>query len=272
MTDRNGLKEQMLAYENISRIYLTRREPLIIRVDGKAFHSFTRGFERPFDEILHQSVQETAKSLCEEIDGCRLAYSQSDEINLLLVDYEKFGTQPWFQKNLQKIVSVSASMATMHFNRIFTENVNQACAQYKSGQKEWNVSTQRLNHLFNTYFDRAGKAMFDSRAFLIPKDEVCNYFIYRQQDAVKNSINMVGRLLFSHQQLVNVSCNELQEMMFEEHGLNWNHYPTIYKRGACVIRSADGRGGWKIDKNIPVFSRNRDYIERFVYAADEKRL
>ena len=73
MTDRNGLKEQMLAYENISRIYLTRREPLIIRVDGKAFHSFTRGFERPFDEILHQSVQETAKSLCEEIDGCRLA-------------------------------------------------------------------------------------------------------------------------------------------------------------------------------------------------------
>ena len=118
----NSLGDRMKGYENISRIYLTKRSPVIIRIDGKAFHSFTKGFLRPFDNILMETMAETAKFLAQNISGCKLAYTQSDEISLLLTDYETNETQPWFENNLQKLVSVSASMATLHFNRIFANN------------------------------------------------------------------------------------------------------------------------------------------------------
>lgn len=121
--NKDSLGDRMKGYENISRIYLTRRTPIIIRIDGKAFHSFTRGFARPFDDVLIKSMQDTAKYLCENIMGCKLAYTQSDEISLLLVDYEKIETQAWFDNNLQKIVSVAASMATMAFNKAFKDNI-----------------------------------------------------------------------------------------------------------------------------------------------------
>ena len=107
----NSLGDRMKGYENISRIYLTKRSPVIIRIDGKAFHSFTKGFLRPFDNILMETMAETAKFLAQNISGCKLAYTQSDEISLLLTDYETNETQPWFENNLQKLVSVSASMA-----------------------------------------------------------------------------------------------------------------------------------------------------------------
>lgn len=119
----NSLGDRMKGYENISRIYLTKRSPVIIRIDGKAFHSFTKGFLRPFDNILMETMAETAKFLAQNISGCKLAYTQSDEISLLLTDYETNETQPWFENNLQKLVSVSASMATLHFNRIFANKV-----------------------------------------------------------------------------------------------------------------------------------------------------
>ena len=109
----------MKAYENISRNYLTRRVPVIIRLDGKAFHTFTRGMAKPFDDVLTQTMQHTMKCLCENIQGCILGYTQSDEITLVLTDYATIKTDAWFGYNIQKMTSVAASMATLAFNQEF---------------------------------------------------------------------------------------------------------------------------------------------------------
>ena len=268
---KDSLGDRMKSYEGISRIYLTKRMPVIIRIDGKAFHSFTKGFRRPFDEILIKAMQETAKYLCKNIMGCKIAYTQSDEISLLLEDYERVETQPWFENNLQKIVSVSASMATMAFNRAFADAVNETYSYYTGiNADEWTGSTEEFDKLFDNYFAKIGTAMFDSRVFILPKEEVCNYFIWRQQDATRNSIQMVAQSLFSHRQLQNKNCDQLQEMMFQEHNINWNDYPTVYKRGSCVTKEQYTendvtRSRWVVDTNIPIFTQDRNYIDRLVF-------
>ena len=116
--DRTTLGDRMKNnYENITRYYLTRRMPVIIRLDGRSFHTFTRGFKKPFDDILVKTMQDTMKYLCENIQGCVLGYTQSDEISLVLTDYAEITTEAWFGNNLQKMCSVSASMATVAFNK-----------------------------------------------------------------------------------------------------------------------------------------------------------
>lgn len=278
MSNKDSLGDRMKGYENISRIYLTRRCPVIIRIDGKAFHSFTRGFKRPFDEILIQSMQETAKYLCENIQGCKLAYTQSDEISLLLVDYEKITSQAWFENNLQKIVSIAASMATMKFNKVFESKVKEYIDVLFHLQ-DLDIENEYLKTL-NKAIDKG--AMFDARAFILPKEEVCNYFIWRQQDATRNSIQMVAQSEFSHKELHGKNCNQLQDMLHEQKDINWNDYDPVYKRGSCIVKEdyiisvpvggmmGEGeeetiwRTRWTVDEAIPIFTQEREYIERFV--------
>ena len=119
MNKKDILSDRMKTYENVNRTYLTRRTPVIIRLDMRAGHTFTKGFQKPFDEIFMKSMRETMKYLCENIQGCKLGYTQSDEISLLLVDYDDINTAAWFDYNILKIVSVSASMATLAFNKAF---------------------------------------------------------------------------------------------------------------------------------------------------------
>ena len=116
-TTKDSLGDRMKKYEYITRTHLIPRMPVIIRLDGKAFHQFCNGLKRPFDDILIKTMQDTTKYLCENVQGCVLGYTQSDEITLVLVDYKTLDTTSWFDNNIQKIVSVSASMATMAFNR-----------------------------------------------------------------------------------------------------------------------------------------------------------
>ena len=279
--NKDSLGDRMKGYENISRIYLTRRTPVIIRIDGKAFHSFTRGFAKPFDDILIKSMQDTSKYLCENIMGCKLAYTQSDEISLLLVDYEKLGTQAWFDNNLQKMVSVAASMATMAFNKFFMREVLEEEFEWKAGFTPQSVMIQERHQKYIDNLKTAINkgAMFDARAFILPKEEVNNYFIWRQQDATRNSIQMVAQNNFSHKELQGKSCNVLQDMLHEQKGINWNDYPTVYKRGSCIIKVYDGitqydevgnicgyteRTKWIVDKEIPIFTQDRDYINKYV--------
>ncbi len=243
----DSLGDRMKGYENISRIYLTRRIPTIIRVDGKAFHSFTRGLKRPFDEILHQTMWETGIALCKHIEGCQLAYIQSDEISLLLTDYENIKTEAWFGKNIQKMVSISASIATLAFNREFP----------------------RLSSGEEPYAKKYNQATFDSRVFLLPKEEVNNYFIWRQQDATRNSVLSVGQANFSHKELQNTSCNQIQDKLFLEKKINFNDFETWQKRGVCIVkhdREFEGtiRRRWEVDMDIPIFTEDRDYIERLL--------
>lgn len=263
MSLHNDLGKRMKTfYEQIPKTKLMRRCPVICRLDGRSFHTFTKGFKRPFDDVLIKTMQETAKYLCENVQGCQLVYTQSDEISLLLIDYQRFETSAWFDYEVQKLCSISASMATMAFNRIFSETVS-----------DLEVDDTKP---MDTYFEATySGAMFDARVFNIPKEEVTNYFYWRQLDASKNSIQMVGRANFSHKELQNKSCNDIQDMLIDKKDINWNDFPTYQKRGSCVIKSAcveDGvlRMRWIIDKDIPIFKDSgREYIERLVNVGEE---
>ena len=263
-------------YETIPKTRLMRRCPVCIRIDGRAFHSWTKGFNRPFDEVLIKSMQETMKYLCENIQGVVLGYCQSDEISLILVDYKKLNSSAFFDYEVQKVCSTTASMATMAFNKIFNENT----LNFISPEI---FEDEKLKKICASYAEAVKKgAMFDSRCFNIPKEEVTNYAYWRQLDATRNSIQMVGQANFSHKELQNKTCNNIQDMLMTQKGINWNDLPTYQKRGSCCIKEVyyadkDGneiykerinavkRTRWIIDRDIPIFkNEGRDYIERLV--------
>lgn len=246
-----SLSDRMKGYEGISRHYLIRRMPVIIRIDGKNFHSFTKGFKKPFDDILVKVMQDTMLEICEKVEGCVMGYTQSDEISLVLCDYHKLDTEAWFGNNLWKLCSVSASLATSAFNKYFRNAV--------IGESE-------------SYKKRIDKANFDSRAFNIPREEVCNYFIWRQKDAIRNSIQATALANFSQKQLEGVACDRAVEMLKAEKSVIWEEYPLHLQRGTCCIKSPvifnEGtdqqitRNKWGIDMETPAFSEDRDYIEK----------
>lgn len=203
----DSLGNRMKGYEEVSSVKLTKRTPVIIRIDGRAFHTLTRGMKRPFDDSLIHCMTETTRLLVKNIEGCEFGYTQSDEISLLLTDYKRINTQSWFDNKVQKICSIAASMATAFFNKEFVE-----------------------------FFPAKGLAFFDARAYNVPKEEVVNYFLWRQQDCTRNSIQMVGRAHFSQKELHQKSCDEIQEMLFSQKGINWNDIETYKKRGTSVYK------------------------------------
>lgn len=266
--DRSDLAERMKTYyEQIPKTKLMRRCPVVIRLDGKSFHTFTRGFKKPFDEILIKSMQETMKYLCENIQGCVLGYTQSDEISLLLIDYKKLTSEAWFDYEVQKMCSVAASMATMAFNEIFQRI-------YAKMYMEANDKDKEI--LLKTYGNKCFKAMFDARVFNIPKEEVTNYFYWRQLDCIRNSILMVGQANFSYKELHNKTCKMVQDMLITQKEINWNDYPTHQKRGSCCVKTGANetrgteRPHWIIDTEIPQFKdEGRNYIDKLVYITEE---
>lgn len=245
-------------YESRSKTRLIRRMPVIIRLDGKAFHTFTKGFEKPFDMVMVRAMQETMKYLCENIQGCVLGYTQSDEITLVLIDYQNLNSDAWFDYEVQKLCSVSASMATFAFNRNFARLAA--------------LEPEKKTKQTNAYTEVASKgAFFDARCFNIPKEEVTNCLLWRQQDATRNSIHMTGRAYFSHKQIEGLNSNDIQNLLFQEKGINWNDLPTTLKRGSCCIKkyrqtmNQTLRGYWCIDDEIPIFKdEGRDYIEKLL--------
>lgn len=264
-------------YENRAKTYLVRRMPVIIRLDGKAFHTFTKGLKKPYDEIFHNTMNETMKYLCENIQGCKLGYTQSDEITLLLTDYDTLTTDAWFDNNVQKICSVSASMATMVFNKTLLKEVNQYDWEWQHGFTPQSVEIQAAHRQYVETLRKAidKGAMFDARCFNIPREEVTNCFIWRQQDATRNAIQMLGQCNFSHKELQGKSCNDIQDMLMTQKGINFNDMPTEFKRGVCCIKnravcdpwgnrmliSGAAEGQWVLDKKIPIFTQDRDYVE-----------
>lgn len=266
-------------YEEISKTKLMRRCPVAIRIDGKAFHTFTRKFQKPFDEILIESMQKTMKYLCENIQGCVFGYTQSDEITLILVDYKKLTSAAWFDYEVQKVCSIAASMTTMAFNRNFRDTIDLAYDQEfrdlglnkepdKSQEDDYNKKFEALEKKYDKYYSQIDKAMFDARCFNIPKEEVANLIYWRQLDATRNSIQMVGQANFSHKELQNKSCNQIQDMLMVQKSINWNNFPTYQKRGSCCIKEEKMiedqiRSSWIIDTEIPIFKGiDRDYVEK----------
>lgn len=278
-------------YESVTKTRLVKRMPVAIRIDGKAFHTFTRGFNKPYDLVISKAMEMTTQKLCENIQGCVFGYTQSDEITLILVDYKALDTSAWFDNEVQKMCSISASMATMWFGKMFEKCVaefgrkvdvraipiddEQVIDEYYFPDyvlKEYGVKDdETAKGLMKKYKAACEKgAMFDSRVFNIPKEEVCNLLIWRQQDATRNSIEMLGRAYFSDKELFKKNCSNIQDMLMEQHGVNWNNIHARFKRGLCCKREVPefpciaNHRPWFVDDNIPIFTQDRDYVEKHV--------
>lgn len=208
MTDSTAIGDRMKRHETVYRQLLPRRTYSVLRVDGRSFHSYLRGCERPFDQAFMADMDAVAEALCSEIPGAVLAYTQSDEISVLYTDFGSTGTEPWFGGVQAKQLTIASSLATAVLNE-----------------------------------RRPGKrALFDARVFTLSDPvEVANYFIWRQRDAVRNSISMAAQARFSHRQLHQVNSGQMQELLWKEHGINWNDYPTGCKRGRTTLRQVGER-------------------------------
>lgn len=274
--DSSDLAKRMKKYESVTKTRLTNKVPCIIRLDGRSFHTFTKGFKKPFDEILIKTMQQTMKYLCENIQGCVLGYTQSDEITLVIIDYKKLTSDAWFDYEVQKMCSISASMATMAFNKYFYEYSKDILRRINNA---FTCTLEEHNYATTLAKSIEKGAMFDARCFNIPKEEVANVIYWRQLDASRNSIQMLGQSNFSHKELQNKSCNQIQDMLMIEKGINWNNIPTYQKRGSCCIKkllqddikNVDfQRTRWIIDKEIPIFKgEGRKYIDDVVFIGDD---
>lgn len=261
----DALGDRMKEYESRNQYFLQRRTPVIIRVDGKAFHTFTRGFQKPFDEVLGNAMVRTMEYLCRNISGVVFGFVQSDEITLVLQDYRKLNTDAWFGYRTDKLCSIAASMATFAFNHFFEMEMN----VFKAGHSifdtnEW--AYPEAGALYGAYILSARKgAMFDARCFNIPKEEVCNCIYWRQLDATRNSIQMVGQANFSHNELQGKSCNEIQDMLHEQRGINWNDFPARWKRGVAWTKTNG------TNYEMPILrGEDRKYVDDEVYFVEEE--
>ena len=272
-------------YEQIPKTKLMRRCPVAIRLDGKSFHTWTKNFQKPFDEVLIKSMQETMKYLCENIQGCVFGYTQSDEITLILIDYQKLTSQAWFDYEVQKIVSISASMATLAFRDFFKKSMAEEISVIEdefldNGDFNPKYKNKEINKLWLTHKRASEKrAIFDARCFNIPKEEAANLIYWRQLDAIRNSIQMVGQANFSHREIQNKSCNDIRDMLKTQKEIDWDDFPMHQKRGSCCvyrnyqnpesITEGDTIKGWIIDKEIPIFKgEDREYIDKLIFVGE----
>ena len=246
---KDTLGDRMKSYENSYRFSFPKKLPIIIRADGKSFSKLLSKCKKPFDSNVLDVMNQTAIYMCQSIQGAKVAYVQSDEISILLTDYQTHETDSWFSSNLNKIVSVSAALAVSKFTS-----------------------------LSPSIFGEMKLAQFDSRAFILSKDEVNNYFIWRQQDATRNSVQMTAQSLYSHKELHKKNNSALQEMIFQK-GINWGNLPISEKRGRCIVKNIKlstmihpktkeeiivERSVWEVDNEIPEFSKKHAYIDQYL--------
>jgi tRNA(His) 5'-end guanylyltransferase len=214
-------------YEKVFSPSLPYRIPVIIRIDGRSFHTYTRkkyGKNYSIDFVF--AMMGVARYGQDGMQGCHFAYCQSDEISFLLTDYTTIQTQPYFDYDLSKLVSITASRASVYLSR--TEGIN---------------------------------VEFDARAFSVPQDDVCNYFVWRQQDAIRNAIQMAGQEHFSQKQLHKKSCKQIVEMLRQK-DIDFDKFPITRQRGFCIINR-------EICQNIPEFNQDRGYVDKHVYVRQD---
>lgn len=227
-----SLGDRMKGYEKTPQQRLMNKMPVVIRLDGKAFHTYTKLCDKPFDHDLHNIRSGVLTYLCENIQGCLFGYSQSDEISLVLKDWGTYDTSSWFNNKIQKLCSVSASMATA----------------------EWSLLSSSVDNERTSGPDKfTNRAIFDSRCFNLPLNEVVNYLLWRQQDWERNSVQMLGQSLYSHRQLHGVSCKQMVTNIENEYGIIWGNLPSWQKGGEFWIE------GSVVDNFL--VKNNRDKLE-----------
>ena len=215
-SNKDSLGTRIKKYENVSRLHLTPRTPVMIRVDGKAFHTLTKNCEKPFDQHFINAMAWAAEATAIHIQGFKVAYVQSDEATFVCTDYDDINTQGWFDYNLQKMVSVSASTMAVYFNHYYYDS-----------------------HVPRPY--HVGLPVFDSRTFNIPANDIANALLWRAQDWNRNSIQMYARANFSQKQLHKKTKPDMHNMLHEI-GKNWTRDLTEQQRnGTFFILNSDGK-------------------------------
>lgn len=199
--NKDTLGDRVKKYESVSKTTLLPRGYIVLRIDGKAFHTFTRGMKKPFDDKLIEAMVNAGQKVAKEMMGFKLGYHQSDEVTFVLTDTDSFDSQYWFEGEVQKLCSVTASMFGAYFNK-------------EMGGTE---------------------AVFDCRAFNVPKDDVANVFIWRQRDWERNSLQMFSRSFFSQKELHNKKRADMHEMLFSKKK-NWADLGEIYKNGTFFTK------------------------------------
>ena len=224
------LSDRMKEYERVTKSQLMKKTPMIIRIDGKAFHTWTKGLDRPFDKRFYAAMAKTAQSLANSIQGATFVYGQSDEISIFVRDYTNMGSHMWFDGSIQKIASVSASMATAYFNKYAAE----------------------------LGIDKKVPAFFDARVFNLPLHEVCNYFIWRQKDFHRNSIQMCARQYLGHKGSQGLKSQDMVDAMRQlEEPFDWyKDVDPIFRRGYSYVAKQDA-----VCLNVPDFVECREFIE-----------
>lgn len=246
-----SLGDRMKCYEASTSSMLEKNVPVIIRVDGKAFHSYLKKIES-FNECVNDVMDKVAVALCENIQGAQVAYVQSDEVSVFVHSYKNENSSSWFNNQQQKMCSVAAAIAAATFTA--------------ESWKIWTKITPGLNDIRPAYFD--------ARVFTLPEYEVCNYFIWRQKDAIRNSVQTLARTKFSHKKVDGKNQLEMKEMC-RAVGSDWDELPVSLQHGRAVYRVLDEkepgviRSRWHVDKVIPLFTADRDFIERFLKRNEE---
>lgn len=246
----SDLSTRMKTYEEAARTTFPRRMPLIVRVDGKGFSKLTSGLKspgEPFNKDFNDVMNKVAMTLCNEIQGAQIAYVQSDECSVFVHNYKTLQSQPWFDNQLQKIVSISAAIASATFTA-------------------------------NSYllFGNIHPVFFDSRAFILPECEVHNYMLWRQRDAIRNSVQMLARSHFSHKECENNSCEVLKTMLSIKKNVEWGDIPVGTRQGRIVTKQytttsieVQGenrviqRSAWEIQE-APDFSNDHDTVNHLL--------
>lgn len=268
MEQSETLAEKMKRFESASNMSLVPKTPVIIRVDGKAFHTFTKGLDKPFDVNLSEIMLNTALNLAKNIQNVKFVYSQSDEISLLLTDWDNPNTDTWYGYRVQKIVSVSSSMATLFFN----QQLYYTKCDFEIKLSNYNINGKNDDDYDDVVCKLASKmwkwklkyeegAMFDGRAFNLPKEEVSNYFLWRYRDAKRNSIQALAQNLFSQKKLQNKSSLEQIEMIKKEKDIDYNSLTSLQKVGFAIYKKEDE---WFVDTEVPDIYENRDYVEKWL--------
>jgi len=248
------LSDRMKQYENVNRHYLSLKDTddvIVVRVDGRAFHTYTRGAKEPFDEMLQSSMNEVARELCENIQNASFAYVQSDEVSIIVTPSKE--SSLWFDGNIQKMCSISAAIASTRMT----------------------LESPRI-------FGKMRVAQFDSRVFAIPRDEVVNYLIWRQSDATRNSVQMLARSIFSHKQLLGKSSETMKQMV-REAGRPWENEAIGSTRGRCIVKQSFQEQVEYVDKrtkevkhakaertrwipiwDIPCFVQDKSFVTQYI--------
>ena len=227
----DDLGDRMKRYEDVWRAKLIRRTPVILRLDGKAFHTLTNKFcKSSFDSEFHNAMVNSAFKTVVEIQGAKCVYVQSDEVSILITDFETLQTDAWFDYNVQKMTSVSASYMSVHFSRTI-----------------------------------GVPAVFDARVFNLPKEEVCNYFIWRQKDWIRNSVSLLTRMHYSHKEMDGKSKADQHEMLHQK-GVNWSDMEDHWKNGVFISKEKNEENeNWIRWKTCPNFTIMRSTVEKYIF-------